>query len=115
MTVLSATNARWGFPRPVARSLRVTPLIRHRRNEGPMSRAIAFVLIAAICVNPIVTRRAPARQTEPESPAGPQLPESSRTPLLRKVESSINRGVKYLLARQNPDGSWGEVKAGTDV
>ena len=29
-----------------------------------------------------------------ESPAGPQLPESSRTPLLRKVESSINRGAK---------------------
>ncbi|CAN5328050.1 hypothetical protein BH09PLA1_BH09PLA1_13350 [soil metagenome] len=77
-----------------------------------LNRAIVCLLIAAMCTYPIAS---PAQEEPPpESPAGPQLPNSSRTPLLRKVESSINRGVKYLLARQNPDGSWGDTKAGTD-
>src|SRR4051812_9164428 len=35
-------------------------------------------------------------------------PISSRTPLLRKVDESINRGAKYLLAHQNADGTWGD-------
>src|SRR3954452_18668585 len=38
-------------------------------------------------------------------------PISSRTPLLRKVDESINRGAKYLLARQNADGSFGDANA----
>src|SRR4030095_1110538 len=38
----------------------------------------------------------------------PSLPTSTRSPLLRQVERSIARGVKYLLDNQNSDGSWGE-------
>src|SRR5688572_22345136 len=69
---------------------------------------IVGVLILALC--------APARaRQQDEPPPGALLPNSQRTPLLRKVESSINRGVKYLLARQNTDGSWGDKDAGTDV
>lgn len=32
----------------------------------------------------------------------------SRSALAHRVDQSIGRGVRYLLARQNPDGSWGE-------
>src|SRR5262245_55801054 len=74
-----------------------------------MTRAIICILIAAICTVPIESSHAQ------DEPAGPLLPESSRTPLLSKVEQSIGRGVKYLLARQNPDGSWGDVEATTDI
>src|SRR5215211_5869722 len=78
-----------------------------------MNRAIICVLIAAICTYPIAPHAALALQTSDDAPApaNPQLPGSSRTPLLRKVEDSISRGVKYLLAHQNADGSFGDENA----
>ncbi|MBC8105743.1 MAG: DUF4159 domain-containing protein [Anaerolineae bacterium] len=76
-----------------------------------MNRAIICVLIAAICTYPIAPHSAIALQTSDEAPANRQLPGSSRTPLLSKVEDSIARGVKYLLGRQNADGSFGDENA----
>lgn len=77
-----------------------------------MNRAIIYVLIAAICTYPIAPHAALALQS-PEASARGQLPGSSRTPLLTKVEESIARGVRYLLTRQNADGSFGDEKAPT--
>lgn len=83
-----------------------------------MKRWIVCALIIALCA-PVSARRQQEAQDDSQ-PAGqptgqPGLPNSSRTPLLRKVDGSINRGVKYLLARQNADGSWGDDENGSDV
>src|SRR4051794_29081210 len=85
-----------------------------------MNRAITCVLIAPmLLISPTAPIAGPtaalARPTQEDTPFGAQLPSSSRTPLLSKVEQSIERGVKYLLAQQNADGSFGDEKASPDV
>jgi hypothetical protein len=61
------------------------------------------VFIAAACLLAVM----PLSAAAPEENR-PSLPTSTRSPLLRQVERSIARGVKYLLDNQNSDGSWGE-------
>lgn len=47
-----------------------------------------------------------AGQTKPELPEVENT-QISRTELARKSEAAIRRGVRFLISRQNPDGSWG--------
>src|SRR4051812_17459704 len=88
-----------------------------------MTRLIeVLLLIVSICAAPSLTlARQPAtrpqQQSDETATQGEDkltLPNSSRTPLLRKVEDSISRGSRYLLARQNADGSFGDVDATPD-
>jgi len=48
-------------------------------------------------------RRAPLAETGPKPP--PVAP-----PAAEAVDAAIARGVEFLLARQNPDGSWGSAR-----
>src|SRR6476646_6628807 len=65
-------------------------------------RSALFIAVIALLI-----AAAPFTVAAPEENR-PGLPTSTRSPLLRQVDKSIARGVKYLLENQNADGSWGE-------
>src|SRR3954469_11335493 len=92
------------------------------RNQDPRRFIIAALFVcAAIIAAPIratttdtITDRKPsgaATQTKkphlsPLATQGPK-PEPITPPKPEEIKSAINRGVKFLLADQRPDGSWG--------
>src|SRR3954470_6010620 len=66
-------------------------------------RAICICLIASLLIPPTMLRAA----------QDSAMSQGSRSPLLQKVDTSIDRGTKYLLGKQNSDGSFGEPDAGS--
>jgi len=52
----------------------------------------------------------PADSTPPRSDAGAPRPDPITPPSADEIEGAIRRGVDFLLARQNPNGSWGSAR-----
>lgn len=57
---------------------------------------------------------APAAKAEVVAPATEAAPADSKA-LAEKRKAAIAKAVAFLLAKQNPDGSWGDAKAGVGV
>jgi hypothetical protein len=73
-----------------------------------MTRAIAILLILAARAGAAEER---SEISSPPSPPPPSLP----APSAADIRASIDRGVDYLLAAQNPDGSWGSARRTKDL
>ncbi|HVT88350.1 MAG TPA: DUF4159 domain-containing protein [Tepidisphaeraceae bacterium] len=58
----------------------------------------------------VVATSSAIAQTSREAPLSPEAERAqiSRSDLSRRVSFAISKGVKYLLSRQNTDGSWGQ-------
>ena len=69
---------------------------------GPLKRTLQRTLLGVV-----IFAACTAAQTT-RSSADIEQSQISRTELARKSDSAIQRGVKFLLSRQNPDGSWGD-------
>jgi hypothetical protein len=72
-------------------------------------RAIALLLI--------IVARCGAAEERPEAsaPPSPPPPTPVASPSAVEIRAAIDRGVWYLLAAQNPDGSWGSARRTKDL
>jgi hypothetical protein len=79
-----------------------------------MSIRAAIHVVCMICLIVAPVARAQSTQsTRPavDAPSPLDANQIARTELARRSENSIRRGVKFLLSRQNSDGSWTDGQA----
>lgn len=71
------------------------------------TRCTWAAVLVLICVPAPAAEDGPARPS-PLAVTGPK-PNPVETPSAETIDKSIRRGVEFLLARQNPNGSWGSA------
>jgi len=70
-------------------------------------RAAAIAALAAICTGLLAAEPA-GGETSPLATTGPR-PNPIEPPSAEEIDGSIRRGVQFLLAHQNENGSWGSA------
>jgi len=79
-------------------------MTHHRIVAG---RGVWLLAFLVLCTSTWAAADKPAEKP-PVAEAGPR-PNSVPTPKPEAIDEAIRRGVEFLLARQNPDGSWGSA------
>lgn len=74
--------------------------------QHPSLSRIAKVLLIVLL---IAVHVCGARAEESTSQETPPVPQPVTPPTPQEIEEAIGRGVAFLLAEQNPDGSWGSA------
>ncbi len=70
-----------------------------------MTVRLAVVILLTLCAS----FAGAAEALSPLAVSGPR-PKPVATPAAEAIEASIDRGVEFLVKRQNPDGSWGSAR-----
>lgn len=76
-----------------------------------MSRLAASVVV--LLLSPLAVADEPAKA--PADAAAPVKPHPITPPTPEEINSSINRGIEFLLGDQNKDGSWGTAQRTKDL
>ena len=68
-----------------------------------------WILVLAIVVLPVWAEEGPSPTQPPELATTGPKPKPIEPPTAAEIRLSIDRGLAFLLRRQNKDGSWGSA------